>query len=173
MLNKNKLIIRKYYEPIPKFDRNIAVVNIYESVVPSFNLHESKNLSTITKISDELWDIIVDLLPCEKLNNTVGRSALPFRKVMNGILYILRTDCQWKMLPREYGSGSTCHRRFQKWVRLDVFKNIWIKLLKIYDSKKGIKWHWQSIDSISIKSPFGGGRAMTGSNPTDRGKLGT
>jgi hypothetical protein len=30
-------------------------------------------------------------------------------------------------------------------------------LLKEYDNKKGIKWMWQSIDSISIKSPLGGG----------------
>ena len=36
---------------------------------------------------------------------------------------------------------------------------------------KGIKWTWQSLDSISIKSPLGG--AMTGSNPVDRSKLGT
>ncbi len=35
----------------------------------------------------------------------------------------------------------------------------------------GINWTWQSLDSISIKSPLGG--AMTGGNPTDRGKLGT
>lgn len=54
----------------------------------------------------------------------------------------------------------------------EVFQKIWIKLLKIYDKKIGINWTWQSIDSISIKSPLGG--AMTaGNNPTDRGKLGT
>ena len=35
----------------------------------------------------------------------------------------------------------------------------------------GIKWNWQSLDSISVKSPLGG--AMTGHNPTDRSKLGT
>ena len=75
------------------------------------------------------------------------------------------------MLPGEYGSGSTCHRRFQEWVGLDIFKKVWIRLLQSYDNKKGIKWTWQSLDSISIKSPLGG--AMTGSNPTDRSKLGT
>ena len=37
------------------------------------------------------------------------------------------------MLPKEHGSGSTCHRRFQEWNGINVFKNIWIKLLKIYD----------------------------------------
>jgi hypothetical protein len=42
------------------------------------------------------------------------------------------------MLPKEFGSGSTCHhRRFQQWVQLDIFKKIWIILLKEYDDKKG------------------------------------
>ena len=108
--------------------------------MPSFNRHKSKNVSTITKISDELWDNIYDLLPNEKPNDTVGRPAIPFRKVLNGILYVLRTGCQWKMLPKEYGSGSTCHRRFQQWVQMDIFKKIWTKLLEEYDNKKGIKW---------------------------------
>jgi transposase len=110
---------------------------------------------TITRIPDGLWNEVVSVLPKEKPGNTVGRPIMPFRKVMDGIMYVLRTGCQWKMLPREYGSGSTCHRRFQKWVRLDVFKKMWTRLL-IYDSKKGIKWNWQSLDSISIKSPLGG-----------------
>jgi putative transposase len=124
--------------------------------VPSFNLHKSKNISTITTISDELWDKIDELLPYEKPNDTIGRPAIPFRKVMDGILYVLRTGCQWKMLPKEYGSGSTCHRQFQQWIELDIFKKIWIRLLKEYDDKKSIKWMWQSLDSISIKSPLGG-----------------
>ena len=75
------------------------------------------------------------------------------------------------MLPKEHGSGSTCHRRFQEWNGMDIFKNIWIRLLKIYDEMIGINWVWQSIDSISIKSPLEGD--MTGNNPTtDRSKLG-
>ena len=126
--------------------------------MPSFNLHESKNVSTIIKISDELWDNISDLLPYEKPKNTIGRPIIPFKKVLDGILYVLRTGCQWKMLPKEYGSGSTCHRRFQQWVQSNIFKKIWIRLLKEYDNKKGIGWIWQqSLDSISIKSPLGGG----------------
>jgi len=115
-------------------------------------------LSVITKISDELWDIISITLPKEKPNNTIGRPiAIPFRKVLDGIVYVLRTGCQWKMLPKIYGSGSTCHRRFQERTNTGFFKRIWIRLLKEYDSKIGIKRTWQSIDSISIKSPLGGG----------------
>ena len=110
----------------------------------------------IKRIPNELWDEIKKVLPKEKSSKTVGRPIVPYRKVLDGILYVLRTGCQWKMLPKEHDSGSTCHRRFQEWNGMDVFKNIWIKLLKIYDKMIGINWVWQSIDSISIKSPLGG-----------------
>ncbi|HXT82750.1 MAG TPA: transposase [Verrucomicrobiae bacterium] len=43
--------------------------------------------------------------------------------------------------------------------------------MKIYNDLVGINWTWQSIDSISIKSPLGW--AVTGKNPTHRSKLGT
>ena len=113
-----------------------------------------------------------NVLPSEKSNNTIGRPAVPYRKVMDGIACVLRTGCQWKMLPRGYGSGSTCYRRFQQWVRLGIFKKLWISGLKTYDGIKMITWNWQFLDSRSVKSPLAG--AMTGgSNPVDRGKLGT
>jgi transposase len=111
---------------------------------------------TILNVTDELWDEIKNILPREKPSKTIGRPIVPFRKVFEGILYILRTGCQWKLLPAEYGSGSTCHRRFQEWVQHDIFKKVWIRLLKIYDDLISIKWTWQSLDSISIKSPLGG-----------------
>ncbi len=113
-------------------------------------------------------------MPTEKPNNTIGHPAIPFRKVLNGIAYVLRHRCQWKMLPREYGSGSTCHRRYPQWSEADIFIKIWIRLLKEYDSKRGIKWIWpQSVDSISIKSSKGGGPMTDGNNPiVDRSKLG-
>ena len=120
------------------------------------NEKDKRKNSTILKVPGKLWDEIKNILPKEKPSKTIGRPIVPYRKVFDGILYILRTGCQWKMLPKEYGSGSTCHRRFQEWNRLDAFKKTWVKLLKIYDYTIGINWKWQSIDSISIKSPLGG-----------------
>lgn len=117
------------------------------------------SLPTIRRIPDKLWEEFKKILPREKPLKTVGRPVVPYRQALDGILYVLRTGCQWKMLPKkEYGSGSTCHRRFQEWNKLDVFKNTWIKLLKNYNYKIGLNWTWQSIDSISIKSPLGGPR---------------
>ena len=117
---------------------------------------EKNKHPTILKISDKLWNEIKNIFPKEKPLKTVGRPIVRYRKVIDGILYVSRTGCQWKMLPKEYGSSSTCHRRFQQWNRLNIFKKVWTRLLKIYHDLIGINWTWQSIDSISVKSPLGG-----------------
>ena len=115
-----------------------------------------KYLTTVKRILDEIWDEIRMILPPEKPDNTIGRPAVSFRKVLDGILYVLRTGCQWKMLPKEYGSGSTCHRRFQQWSISEVFERLWTRLLRVYDNLAGIQWTWQSLDSVSVKAPLGG-----------------
>ena len=89
---------------------------------------------TITKVPDDLWNEVVSVLPKEKPGNTVGRPIIPFRKVVDGIMFILRAGSQWKMLqPPEYGSSSTCHRRFQEWVQSGIFKRMWVRLSKECD----------------------------------------
>ena len=118
--------------------------------------YRKKHLPTVRRIPDEVWNEVRRILPPEKSSNTKGRPPVSYRKVLDGILYVLRTGCQWKMLSKDYGSGSTCHRRFQQWVRLGVFQRLWIRLLQVYDDVKGIKWNWQSLDSISVKAPLGG-----------------
>jgi len=91
---------------------------------------------------DDLWDEIRLILPPEKPDKTVGRPIVPFRKILDGILYVLRTGCQWKMLPKkEYGSGCTSchHRRFQEWTVSKVFEKLWIRLLEVYDDIRDIR----------------------------------
>ena len=73
---------------------------------------KKKHLQTIRRIPDDLWEEIKLILPPEKSNKTIGRPVVPFRRVLDGILYVLRTGCQWKMLLKEYGSGSTSGRLF-------------------------------------------------------------
>jgi transposase len=53
-----------------------------------------KHLPNIRKMPDDLWDEIRPILPPEKLDKTIGRLVVPFRNVLDGILYVLRTGCQ-------------------------------------------------------------------------------
>jgi transposase len=118
---------------------------------------KKKSMPTIWYIPDDLWKEFKHILPPEKPAGTVGRPIVPYRTVLNGILYVLRTGCQWKQVPKkEFASGSVCHARFQEWVRMGVFQKVWKRLLHEYEELKGIGWKWQSLDSATVKAPLGG-----------------
>jgi len=121
-------------------------------------------------VPDALWEQIAPIIPGRRKNTLRGRPPVPEREVLAGIVYRLRTGCQWKALPREFGSGSTCHRRFKEWCAAGVFTKVFSKLLKFYDRRRGIQWKWSSLDSAMVKAPKGGD--LTGPNPTDRAKSG-
>jgi putative transposase len=146
-------------------------LNLYVLFGWNKTMARKRTLKTIWHIPDDLWKQIKPLLGKEKRPGTEGRPVVPYRVVFNGILYVLRTGCQWKHAPEKFGSGSTLHRRFQQWRSRGVFTRLWRLLLKEYDRKRGILWLWQALDSAMTKAPLGG--PATGKNPTDRAKSGT
>jgi len=94
---------------------------------------------------------------------------LAARKVFEGIVYVLRTGCQWKALPKEeFGSASAIHKYFLQWEASGVFLALWRAGLAEYDDLSGIAWEWQSIDGAMSKAPLA--QQSVGRNPTDRGK---
>ena len=111
------------------------------------------------RVSDELWEKIVPLLP--KRVNTHrfggGRPRADDRQCLDGIFFVLRTGCQWNAL-NETGicPSSTAHDRFQAWVKAGVFQRLWAAGLQAYDELKGIDWSWQSMDGALTKAPLGG-----------------
>jgi putative transposase len=119
-----------------------------------------------------MWLLIKPHLPPEREPGTPGRPPLPNRKVLNGVLHVLRTGCQWKALQTEwFGASSSIHARFQVWCQLGIWRRIFQILLRYYDKVLGIQWRWQALDSKSVAAPLGG--EQTGKNPTDRAKLGS
>ena len=74
------------------------------------------------EIPSEIWTRIVPLLLQTKRNKKkTGRPRMDNRKAITAILYVLRTGCQWKALPRTLGASSTVHDRFQQWRRDMVY----------------------------------------------------
>ncbi|MBF0615126.1 MAG: transposase, partial [Magnetococcales bacterium] len=56
------------------------------------------------EISDDLWSRIDPLLEPYKRKRPGGSPPIPFRNIFNGILFQLKTGCQWDMIPRCYGA---------------------------------------------------------------------
>jgi transposase len=128
-------------------------------------------------VSEEMWSKVEPLIPVRKREKGrkyrrkpgAGRKPLDARKVFEGIVFVLRTGCQWKALPEErFGSASSIHKYFQAWKRQGVFVRLWRKGLAEYDELEGIAWAWQSIDGAMVKAPLA--QEAVGPNPTDRGK---
>lgn len=107
-------------------------------------------------LPDQLWSRMEKLLPVYANNPKGGRPRVDLRRIANGIFFVLRTGCQWKAAPQEFGSGSTLHRYFQEWIALGVFQKLWKASLLEYDELKTIQWNWQSVDGAITKSPLGG-----------------
>lgn len=108
------------------------------------------------EVPDELWEQVEPLFAPPPATPRRGRPPIPDRSVFCGIVYRLRTGCQWKALPERFGSGSACHARFQMWCKTGVFRRLFAKLVHFYDDRRGIDWQWASLDSAMVKAPKGG-----------------
>jgi putative transposase len=107
-------------------------------------------------LPDGLWELIRVWIPQQPRNPRGGQQPVEHRRAMAGIIYRLRTGCQWDAIPAEFGSGSTCYRRFQEWRKAGVFAMAHELTLRYYDRKVGLDWEWTSLDSASVKAPKGG-----------------
>lgn len=129
------------------------------------------------EVSDEFWQRVQPFIPERKREAGKvftrkpggGRRPMSKRRVFEGILFVLRTGCQWKALPKEkFGSASSIHKYFREWLKEGFFLALWRAGLAEYDEMEGIAWKWQSVDGAMIKAPLA--REAVGANPTDRGK---
>ena len=131
-----------------------------------------KPLGTIWEIPDELWRRIEPILKEFWPKKPTGRRVANWRKMLNAIIFRMRSGCQWDQLPERFGPKSTVHDWFQRWVEGGIFEKIWAVLVAECDELGGVQWQWQSRPTRCWARPGSGGK-KTGKNPTDRGKKGT
>ena len=100
-----------------------------------------KDANKTDQISDALWERIEPLLPPELPQPRSGRPRMDDRKAMEAILYVFRTGCKWKAIPRSLGAGSTIHQRFRQWRKSGVFQRMWAAGILTYDEMRTILWY--------------------------------
>ena len=104
------------------------------------------------EVPDAVGVTVEPLLPPARPTRR-GRRPLNQRRGLNGILYALRTGCQWQRLPREDGSGSRGHRDVQAWGRAGVFRKRWARCRQEYEELRGIAGRWPRLDRVTIQAP--------------------
>lgn len=115
-----------------------------------------ETLDTIWEVDDELWAIIAPILVAFWPRKRRGRPPACWRGCLNGVIYQMRTGCQWNKLPKEFGDDSTVHRWFQRWAEEGILEQIWAVLVEHCDELCGVEWKWQAADGSLGKARFGG-----------------
>jgi putative transposase len=111
---------------------------------------------TIWEIPDSLWDCLESILRERYPHKATGRPRVDLRRVLNGIIFRMRTGCQWNKLPERFGSDSSVHRWFQRFCEDGIFETLWAQLIDACAELSGVYWQWQSADGAMGKARFGG-----------------
>lgn len=114
-------------------------------------------LPTIWRTPDDLWThFVVPLLRVHDPEPRTGRPRIDQRNALDGIIFVLRTGCQWNALPKEFGDDASVHRTYQRWVGLNLFRRIWTQLVQAAEQLGGVDFTWQSCDGAMGKARKGG-----------------
>lgn len=125
---------------------------------------------TIGEVPDDVWPMSEAILnECYPARLT-GHRRVDLCRVLNGIIFRLRTGGQWNQLPKPCGDDSTVHRHCQQWCQHGRLARLWAVLVEACDELGGVDWPWQAADTSMGNARMGGD--LVGRNPTDRGKKG-
>ncbi|TAZ52398.1 IS5 family transposase [Rhizobium ruizarguesonis] len=93
-------------------------------------------------LDDQQWAVIAPLLP----TNQPGAHRTDDRRVISGIIHVLRSGCRWQDCPACYGPSTTIYNRFHRWSA----KGIWRRLFEALAQTTDRDLHM--IDSTTAKA---------------------
>ena len=99
--------------------------------------------SNLYWLDDKQWQRIEPYLPTD----VRGKDRVDDRRVISGILHVLRSGCRWKDCPPEYGPHTTIYNRFVRWAE----RGVWEKLFREL-AQRGRSGQTQMIASTHIKA---------------------
>lgn len=108
-----------------------------------------------SELTNRQWQLMRQLLPQRA---RLGRRPIDRRRVINAILYVVRTGCQWRMLPKDFPNWSTVYGIFWRWRNDGTWERIHDALRKKVRRAEGKKSTPTAaiIDSQSIRTAEGG-----------------
>lgn len=96
------------------------------------------------------WERLAPLLPPGQ--GARGRPSHDHRRILNGILFRLRTGIPWRDLPERYGSWKTCHSRLRRWQAQGVWQRLLHALQAEAEASGTLDWELVTLDSTTVRA---------------------
>jgi transposase len=101
-------------------------------------------------LTDAQWRRLEPHLPPEK--PWTGRRNAPHRRIINGMLWILRTGAPWHDLPERYGPVGTVSSRFYRWRASGVWDRILAALQAAAEARGEVDWDLHFLDATIVRA---------------------
>ncbi|MEW5424567.1 transposase [Amorphus sp. 3PC139-8] len=124
--------------------------------------YERSDLRYATDVTDAEWGLIAPYLPEPRALGRPRETEL--REVVNGIFYMLRAGCAWRLIPQEFPPRSTVQRYFYAWRDDGTWQTINHLLVMAAREAEGREASPSAgvIDSLSVKTTESGGLPVSG-----------
>jgi len=123
--------------------------------------YDRSRLRYPSDLTDDEWTIIGTLIPSAKRGG--NKRTVDEREVVNGLMYILSTGCQWAALPKDLPPRSTVNDYFRRWDYDGTLSRIhhvlYVKCREVAECEASPTA--AIIDSQSVKSAEKGGSILT------------
>ena len=108
-------------------------------------------------LTDQQWQIIKPLIPRAKPGGR--KRSVNMREILNGAFYVVKSGCDWRMLPHDLPNWKTVHFYFSAWKKDGTWQDIHETLRDKVRRKAGKKKQPTAgiIDSQSVKTAEKGG----------------
>ncbi len=120
------------------------------------------------EVTDRAWAVLAPLLPA---NGVRGGQWEDHRRIINGILWKLRTGAPWRDLPERYGPYQTVYDRFVRWRRDGTWDRLLSQVQTKNDAVGEVVWE-VSVDSTVIRAhqhAAGARKRAAKAEPTQKG----
>jgi transposase len=123
--------------------------------------HDRAGLRYTHDLTDEEWSVVEPQIPPAKRGG--NKRTVNIREVLNGVMYVLGTGCQWRDNPKELPPRSTAHGYFDRWDYDGTLERIHHALYVECREQDGRAASATAavIDSRSVKSGEKGGPRLT------------
>jgi transposase len=123
--------------------------------------YDRSKLRYPSDLTDAEWAVVEPLIPPAKSGG--NKRTVTVREVVNGLMYVLSTGCQWRAVPKDLPPRSTLYDYFTSWSYDGTLDEIHHELYVKCREREGREASPTAavIDSQSVKSAEKGGRAPT------------